>query len=153
MTAKYEHDDIARIAYRSWLDRGQPEGSPEIDWYYALSVVTNPEEIHPVPFGSFAADSSSEDSDELETQFSDGSLRGSQRESSSDGTADWPGLREPGLRDGGMGNDTDVANDDSGDNEVTRRSEQFNVDQKASPTPRSRKKTADGKDKQGVRVR
>lgn len=47
ITAKYEHDDIARIAYLAWLERGQPDGSPEVDWYYAVSVVTNPEEIQP----------------------------------------------------------------------------------------------------------
>jgi hypothetical protein len=47
MSAHYQHDDIARLAYWRWLERGQPQGSPEVDWYYALSVVTNPEEIRP----------------------------------------------------------------------------------------------------------
>jgi len=57
MTARYQHDDIARIAYWSWLERGQPQGSPEVDWYYALSVVTNPEEIRATPIdGSASSD-------------------------------------------------------------------------------------------------
>ena len=30
-TAK--HDEIAVLAYRLWLERGCPEGSPEVDWY------------------------------------------------------------------------------------------------------------------------
>ena len=141
MTAKYEHDDIARIAYRSWLDRGQPDGSPEIDWYYALSVVTNQEEIRPVPFGNFDTRSSDEQSlDEAENQAGDLSLDGQ-------------GVRNDGMQDEGMRNETDLASDGITDNETTRRSDQFNVDQKASPAPRSRKKPADGGDKQSGRMR
>ena len=141
MTAKYEHDDIARIAYRSWLDRGQPDGSPEIDWYYALSVVTNPEEIRPVPFGNFDTRSSDEQSlDEAENQAGNLSLDGQ-------------GIRNDGMQDEGMRNDTDLASDKLGANEVTRRSDQFNVDQKASAAPRSRKKSAESGDKQSGRMR
>ena len=28
-------DDIAALAYHLWLERGCPDGSPEIDWYEA----------------------------------------------------------------------------------------------------------------------
>jgi len=61
MTATYQHDHIAEIAYRAWLDRGQPLGSPEVDWYYALSVISNPEEIRMTPVDS-SVDSSMETS-------------------------------------------------------------------------------------------
>jgi hypothetical protein len=30
-----KHDEIAVLAYRFWLERGCPEGSPELDWYRA----------------------------------------------------------------------------------------------------------------------
>jgi hypothetical protein len=29
------HDDIALLAYSYWEARGQPEGSPDIDWFRA----------------------------------------------------------------------------------------------------------------------
>ena len=38
---------VARLAYRLWLERGCPEGSPEEDWYRAereLGVTTKPVE-------------------------------------------------------------------------------------------------------------
>lgn len=30
-----EHDLLRSLAYQSWLDRGQPHGSPEVDWSHA----------------------------------------------------------------------------------------------------------------------
>ena len=137
MTAKYQHDDIARIAYRSWLDRGQPEGSPEVDWYYALSVVTNPEEIRPVPFGSF-------DSGDAEQKLVQSGDSRSHDEQALDEQDSLQPARNNGMQDEGMRNDTDAASDDS--NEVTRRSDQFSVDQKATQTSRSRKKSVDSRE-------
>jgi len=29
------HEDVARLAYQLWTQRGRPLGSPEIDWYAA----------------------------------------------------------------------------------------------------------------------
>ncbi len=31
----HEHEDIAKLAYRFWEERGRPPGSPEVDWYQA----------------------------------------------------------------------------------------------------------------------
>lgn len=33
------HDDIAGRAYQCWLERGCPEGSPEVDWYRAEQLL------------------------------------------------------------------------------------------------------------------
>lgn len=33
--ASLEEDDVARLAYHFWLERGGPEGCPEEDWYRA----------------------------------------------------------------------------------------------------------------------
>ena len=33
-------DDVARIAYQYWLERGSPQGSPEEDWYRAERDMT-----------------------------------------------------------------------------------------------------------------
>ncbi len=30
-----DHDTIARKAYELWMERGQPDGSPERDWFEA----------------------------------------------------------------------------------------------------------------------
>jgi hypothetical protein len=32
----FGHDDIARLAFQLWQERGCPEGSPEIDWFEAV---------------------------------------------------------------------------------------------------------------------
>jgi hypothetical protein len=29
----HEDEDIAKLAYRLWEERGRPLGSPEVDWY------------------------------------------------------------------------------------------------------------------------
>jgi hypothetical protein len=31
----FGHDEIAALAYRHWLTRGCPEGSPDVDWFQA----------------------------------------------------------------------------------------------------------------------
>jgi len=33
----FGHKDIAALAYRLWLERGSPEGSPEEDWTRAVA--------------------------------------------------------------------------------------------------------------------
>ena len=35
LTALPEHEQIALFAYARWLERGRPEGSPEVDWFRA----------------------------------------------------------------------------------------------------------------------
>ncbi len=35
-----DHELISRLAYQLWLDRGQPLGSPEIDWNLAVKLST-----------------------------------------------------------------------------------------------------------------
>jgi len=36
------HQEIAELAYRHWLARGCPVGSPEIDWFRAEEELRNP---------------------------------------------------------------------------------------------------------------
>ncbi len=31
----HEHEDVERLAYRFWEERGRLMGSPEVDWYRA----------------------------------------------------------------------------------------------------------------------
>ena len=45
MRPRFNHDEIAEIAYQAWVERGQPMGTPEVDWNYALAVVSDPEEL------------------------------------------------------------------------------------------------------------
>jgi|HubBroStandDraft_6_1064221.scaffolds.fasta_scaffold4710964_1 hypothetical protein len=33
------HDEIARLAYRFWEERGRPHGSSEADWYRAVDAL------------------------------------------------------------------------------------------------------------------
>jgi hypothetical protein len=33
------YEDVAKLAYRFWEDRGRPMGSPEVDWYRAEQEV------------------------------------------------------------------------------------------------------------------
>ncbi len=39
MTAASDYDVLNKLAYQSWLDRGQPVGSPDIDWEYACNLL------------------------------------------------------------------------------------------------------------------
>ncbi len=34
-----KEEDIAALAYRLWLERGRPEGSPEKDWFRAVELL------------------------------------------------------------------------------------------------------------------
>jgi hypothetical protein len=36
-----KHDQISRIAYRFWQERGCPDGSPEVDWMRAEAEVVS----------------------------------------------------------------------------------------------------------------
>ena len=40
LTALPEHEQIALFAYARWLERGRPEGSPEVDWFGAEQELT-----------------------------------------------------------------------------------------------------------------
>jgi hypothetical protein len=42
-----EHEDVAKLAYRLWEERGRPMGSPEVDWYRAEGEVESPPQIIP----------------------------------------------------------------------------------------------------------
>lgn len=55
MSDQFESDLLCRLAYQAWLDRGQPFGSPEIDWETAKRQLG----IHPpvsVPTPAIPAD-------------------------------------------------------------------------------------------------
>ena len=39
MKERHTHEEIARLAYQLWERRGQPLGSPEIDWYAAETAL------------------------------------------------------------------------------------------------------------------
>lgn len=39
MEANRMHQEIAQLAYQLWIERGRPEGSPEIDWEQAEGLV------------------------------------------------------------------------------------------------------------------
>jgi hypothetical protein len=43
----HEHEDVAKLAYRFWEDRGRPMGSPEADWYRAEREVETPPQVIP----------------------------------------------------------------------------------------------------------
>jgi len=43
----HEHEDVAKLAYRFWEDRGRPMGSPEVDWYRAETEVEAPPQVIP----------------------------------------------------------------------------------------------------------
>jgi len=34
-----DHHDIAELAYHLWMERGQPDGSAEQDWYEAAEML------------------------------------------------------------------------------------------------------------------
>jgi hypothetical protein len=45
----FNHEDIARLAYQFWEDRGRPFGSSEIDWVRAEQALqARPETAEPV---------------------------------------------------------------------------------------------------------
>jgi hypothetical protein len=35
-----DHDCIAELAYTYWVERGRPDGSPEVDWHRAVATFT-----------------------------------------------------------------------------------------------------------------
>ncbi len=41
----HEHEDVAKLAYRLWEERGRPMGSPEVDWYRAEREVETPPQV------------------------------------------------------------------------------------------------------------
>jgi hypothetical protein len=44
-----EHDEIARLAYRLWEERGRPQGSPEVDWHRAVELLIGGESPRTLP--------------------------------------------------------------------------------------------------------
>ena len=45
-----EYEDIAKLAYRFWEERGRPLGSPEVDWHQAeREVESGRHVIAPLP--------------------------------------------------------------------------------------------------------
>ncbi len=50
MADPFEHELLCKLAYQSWLQRGCPHGSPEVDWEHAKrSLGTHPPESMPNP--------------------------------------------------------------------------------------------------------
>jgi len=47
----FGHDDIAKLAHQLWVERGSPEGSPEVDWFNAAEQLRSRSEAgkHKVP--------------------------------------------------------------------------------------------------------
>ncbi len=43
----HEHEDVAKLAYRFWEERGRAMGSPEADWYRAEGEVETPQQVMP----------------------------------------------------------------------------------------------------------
>ena len=43
------HDQIEKMAYNFWEERGRPLGSPEDDWFRAEKSVRHRELHHPLP--------------------------------------------------------------------------------------------------------
>jgi len=43
----HEHEDVAKLAYRFWEERGRPMGSPEADWYRAEREVETSHQVMP----------------------------------------------------------------------------------------------------------
>jgi hypothetical protein len=41
----HEHEDVAKLAYRLWEERGRPMGSPQVDWYRAEGEVDTPPQV------------------------------------------------------------------------------------------------------------
>jgi hypothetical protein len=41
----HEHEDVTKLAYRLWEERGRPMGSPEVDWYRAEREVETPPQV------------------------------------------------------------------------------------------------------------
>jgi hypothetical protein len=39
-------ESIAKLAYQLWFERGRPEGSPEVDWFHAESLLRSPKTIN-----------------------------------------------------------------------------------------------------------
>ena len=39
MTSVDQYDLLRRLAFAAWLDRGQPIGSPEVDWQRAVELL------------------------------------------------------------------------------------------------------------------
>ena len=39
MESRPTHEEIARLAYQLWEERGRPEGSPELDWERAEAAL------------------------------------------------------------------------------------------------------------------
>lgn len=45
MSTPQEHELLSQLAYQSWLDRGKPFGSPEVDWNRALELYTQDQSL------------------------------------------------------------------------------------------------------------
>jgi hypothetical protein len=43
----HEHEEVAKLAYHFWEDRGRPMGSSEVDWYRAEREVETPPQVMP----------------------------------------------------------------------------------------------------------
>lgn len=54
-----EHELLRNLAYQAWLDRGQPHGSPEIDWSRAQQQLQQQAAVIATPISGEQADRNS----------------------------------------------------------------------------------------------
>jgi hypothetical protein len=47
----HEYEDIAKLAYRFWEERGRPVGSPEVAWYQAKRDIETRHHVMPPILG------------------------------------------------------------------------------------------------------
>ncbi len=48
------HDEIERLAYRLWRERGSPPGSPGEDWFRAEQELRRTDPVVGLPLSSYA---------------------------------------------------------------------------------------------------
>jgi len=39
-------EDVATLAYRLWQERGCPDGSPQVDWFQAEQLLSEPQTVY-----------------------------------------------------------------------------------------------------------
>ena len=53
MDHEFYHEQIERLAYQLWEERGRPAGSPDDDWFRANEILSD-QEMNRLPFSSVA---------------------------------------------------------------------------------------------------
>jgi hypothetical protein len=55
-----DHEEIERLAYRLWQERGRPYGSSQDDWFLALELLRRRDSAEGPPFSSVAMEPTEE---------------------------------------------------------------------------------------------